>query len=113
MSDYNGLKEWLEDAKENAKKLESIDHHACFIVMHTLLLYENYLNALIDLEKNAGLTLHDALVIGATRKYIVCCKDCIYGKHMHQDQIDCYYDDLPTPHEPEFFCGYGERREQQ
>ena len=43
---------------------------------------------------------------------VVRCRDCLYGKHKHQDQTDCYYEDLPTPHEPEFFCGYGIRREQ-
>lgn len=53
---------------------------------------------------------------------IVRCRDCVHGRYKHQDMTECIHDaDLDEHgfvesgftewHDPNFFCAYGERKE--
>lgn len=55
---------------------------------------------------------------------IVRCRNCIHGHFKHQDMYECLHDadiDEETGvaygfieyHDPEFFCGYGEKRKEK
>ena len=53
---------------------------------------------------------------------VVRCRDCIHGRFKHQDMYECLHDadideNAGVPygfidyHEPDFFCAYGEKKE--
>lgn len=55
---------------------------------------------------------------------VVRCRECIHGRFKHQDMYECLHDadiDEQTGvaygfidyHEPDFFCGYGEKKEDE
>ncbi len=54
---------------------------------------------------------------------VVRCRECIHGRFKHQDMYECLHDadideETGVPygfidfHEPDFFCGYGKKKEE-
>lgn len=63
------------------------------------------------------------MILSAGYAKVVRCRDCIHGRFKHQDMYECLHDadiDEGTGlaygfieyHEPDFFCAYGERKEE-